>query len=220
VAPGLIKAPRTGQEEIQQRVRHAAHYAPSLDTARERAAGVRREVQAVYPSAIRTTNLLDRALFESRRRTEVIPPFFTEPACLTVVLLALWQASKRWRRVTMTEMERQQRSPASDANWACHSILERGHSVPLRTHSDPSTGNPGLDPPVFPANRLPLACVGAPGSVAPRRSIHLFLAFFLRKEPIHCVPHTGQAPLAIGRPFDVSTTVPCSIVRFVRHLTQ
>ena len=34
------------------------------------------------------------------------------------------------------------------------------------------------------------------------------------------VPHSGQAPLAIGRPFAVSVTVPFSIVRFLRHLTQ
>jgi len=34
------------------------------------------------------------------------------------------------------------------------------------------------------------------------------------------VPHTGQAPLAIGRPFDVLTTLPSLTLRFVRHLTQ
>ena len=34
------------------------------------------------------------------------------------------------------------------------------------------------------------------------------------------VPHAGQVPLAIGRPFDVFSTVPSLIVRFLRHLMQ
>lgn len=34
------------------------------------------------------------------------------------------------------------------------------------------------------------------------------------------VPQTGQGPLAIGRPVDVSTTLPSEICRFSRHLTQ
>ena len=100
--------------------------------ARERAADVLREYQAAYPSAmrsfcddleacltylrcplahhkaIRTTNLLERAFEESRRRTKVIPHFFTEQACLKLVFSALWQTSQRWRRVTMTHLERQQ----------------------------------------------------------------------------------------------------------------
>ena len=45
---------------------------------------------------------------ESRRRTKVIPHFFTEQACLKLVFSALWQTSQRWRRVTMTHLERQQ----------------------------------------------------------------------------------------------------------------
>ena len=127
----LNKVPRAAQEEIKRRV-HDAFYAPSLDMARERAANVLREYQAAYPSAmrsfsddleaclthlrcplahhkaVRTTNLLERAFVESRRRTKVIPHFFTEPACLKLVFSALWQASQRWRRVAMTETERQQ----------------------------------------------------------------------------------------------------------------
>jgi transposase-like protein len=129
----LDKVPRAAQEEIKRRVRDV-FYAPSLDMARERAADVVREYQAAYPSAlrsfsddleaclaylrcpfahhkaIRTTNLLERAFVESRRRTKVIPHFFTEQACLKLVFSALWQTSQRWRRVTMAELERQQLS--------------------------------------------------------------------------------------------------------------
>jgi len=61
-----------------------------------------------HHKAIRTTNLLERAFQESRRRTKVIPHFFTEKACLKLVFSSLWQASQRWRRVKMTDLERQQ----------------------------------------------------------------------------------------------------------------
>jgi len=61
-----------------------------------------------HHKAIRTTNLLERGFVESRRRTKVIGHFFTEQACLKLVFTALWQASQRWRQVTMTDLERQQ----------------------------------------------------------------------------------------------------------------
>lgn len=127
----LDKVPKGAQEEIKRRVRDV-FYAPSLEMARERAAEVLREYQEAYPAAmrsfsddleaclvylrcpsahhkaIRTTNLLERAFQESRRRTKVIPHFFTERSCLKLVFSALWKTSQRWRRVTMTELERQQ----------------------------------------------------------------------------------------------------------------
>ena len=103
-----------------------------LETAWQRAQEVKRDYEQAYPAAmrsfqdgleaclaylrcpmahhkaIRTTNLLERAFQESRRRTKVIPHFFTERACLKLVFSALWQTSQRWRRVTMTELEQQQ----------------------------------------------------------------------------------------------------------------
>jgi len=127
----LDKVPKGAQEEIKRRVRDV-FYAPSLEMARERAAEVLREYQEAYPAAmrsfsddleaclvylrcplahhkaIRTTNLLERAFQESRRRTKVIPHFFTERSCLKLVFSALWKTSQRWRQVTMTELERQQ----------------------------------------------------------------------------------------------------------------
>jgi transposase-like protein len=127
----LDKVPKAAQEELKRRVGDV-FYAPVLDMARERAADLLRDYQAAYPSAmrsfsddleacltylrcplahhraIRTTNLLERAFEESRRRTKVIPHFFTEQACLKLVFSALWRASQGWRRVKMTELERQQ----------------------------------------------------------------------------------------------------------------
>jgi putative transposase len=127
----LDKVPRAAREEIKRRVQDV-FYAPSLQMARERAPEVLRDYREVYPSAmrsfsddleaclaylrcpfahhkaIRTTNLLERAFQESRRRTKVIPHFFTEQACLKLVFSTLWQTSQRWRRVTMTAVEQQQ----------------------------------------------------------------------------------------------------------------
>jgi len=127
----LDKVPPAVREEIKRRVQDV-FYAPSLEIAKERAAKVLRDYQQEYPAAmrsfnddleaclvylrcplahhksIRTTNLLERAFQESRRRTKVIPHFFTEKACLKLVFSALWKTSQRWRKVTMTELEQQQ----------------------------------------------------------------------------------------------------------------
>jgi putative transposase len=127
----LDKVPPAAREEVKRRVQDA-FYAPSLGIAKERAAKVLRDYQKQHPGAmrsfnddldaclvylrcplahhksIRTTNLLERAFQESRRRTKVIPHFFTEKACLKLVFSALWKTSQRWRKVTMTELEQQQ----------------------------------------------------------------------------------------------------------------
>jgi len=127
----LDKLPRDAQVAVKRRVRDV-FYAPSLEMAPERAAEVLEDYRETYPAAmrsfnddleaclvylrcplrhqrsIRTTNLLERAFQESRRRTKVIPHFFTERACLKLVFSALWKTSQRWRAVTTTELERQQ----------------------------------------------------------------------------------------------------------------
>lgn len=127
----LSKVPQSAREEIKRRVQDV-FYAPVLETAWQRAEEVKRDFEQAYPAAmrsfhddleaclaylrcpmahhkaIRTTNLLERAFQESRRRTKVIPHFFTERACLKLVFSALWQTSQSWRRVTMTELDQQQ----------------------------------------------------------------------------------------------------------------
>jgi putative transposase len=127
----LDKVSPAAREEMKRRVQDV-FYAPSLETAKERAAKVLRDYQKEHPAAmrsfnddleaclvylrcplahhksIRTTNLLERAFQESRRRTKVIPHFFTEKACLKLVFSALWKTSQRWRKVTMTELDQQQ----------------------------------------------------------------------------------------------------------------
>jgi transposase-like protein len=60
---------------------------------------------AIHHSRIRTTNLLERAFLEQRRRTNTIPRFFDERSCLKLVFATLWQASERWQNVRMTDTE-------------------------------------------------------------------------------------------------------------------
>ena len=63
---------------------------------------------AIHHKRIRTTNLLERSFLEQRRRTKVIPRFFTEKSCLKLAFSTLWQASLRWKGVRMSEFELQQ----------------------------------------------------------------------------------------------------------------
>ena len=59
----------------------------------------------IHHRRIRTTNLLERAFLEQRRRTKTIPRFFDERSCLKLVFATLWQASERWQNVKMSEIE-------------------------------------------------------------------------------------------------------------------
>jgi len=60
---------------------------------------------AIHHSRIRTTNLLERAFVEQRRRTKIIPRFWDERSCLKLVFATLWQASERWQNVRMSDVE-------------------------------------------------------------------------------------------------------------------
>ena len=54
------------------------------------------------------TNLLERLLGEGRRRTKVIPHFWGERSCLTLVYATLVAAAKKWRGVRLTPAIQQQ----------------------------------------------------------------------------------------------------------------
>jgi hypothetical protein len=55
-----------------------------------------------------TTNLLERAFGEERRRTKIIPHAFGERAVLKLMYAALIRASETWRRVVISEFELKQ----------------------------------------------------------------------------------------------------------------
>lgn len=61
-----------------------------------------------HRKSVRTTNLIERSFEEERRRTKIIPGFFTEQSCLKLVFSVLIRASKRWRRIVMDDMELKQ----------------------------------------------------------------------------------------------------------------
>jgi putative transposase len=54
---------------------------------------------------IRTTNLIERAFEEEKRRTKIIPQHVNERGAVKLVFGVLLRASNRWVRVSMTELE-------------------------------------------------------------------------------------------------------------------
>ena len=106
-------------------IRDAKTYKDGLTLAQEFA----KEYSSIYPSLVkalnedleallshlklpvnhriycRTTNLIERSKASERRRTKVIPGFLTEKSALKLVFSTLIRASKRWQRVTFTEVE-------------------------------------------------------------------------------------------------------------------
>lgn len=58
-----------------------------------------------HRKSVRTTNLIERSFEEERRRTKVIPGFFTEKSTLKLVFSVLIRAAKRWKKVTFTRGE-------------------------------------------------------------------------------------------------------------------
>jgi transposase-like protein len=59
----------------------------------------------LHHKRIRTTNLIERAFAEQRRRTKTIPRFWDEKSCLKLSFATLMQASERWQNVGMGEVE-------------------------------------------------------------------------------------------------------------------
>jgi len=57
---------------------------------------------------VRTTNLVERSFVEERRRTKVLPRFWSEGACTKLGHAVLWRVSEHSRRVTFSELERRQ----------------------------------------------------------------------------------------------------------------
>ena len=125
------KVPDNAREEVKALV-HSTYYAPNREVGEMIAKDLLQRYQDLYPSAmksftddleacwsylrcpavhhkrIRTTNLLERAFVEQKRRTKTIPGFWTEKSCLKLVFATLWQTSQRWRGVRMSDFEQQQ----------------------------------------------------------------------------------------------------------------
>lgn len=124
----LTKVPLEAQSEIKGRVR-SIYYAPDRVTADTLSARFVQDYSVKYPSmvkcfaddlsaclthlkypeghrrSIRTTNLIERAFVEEKRRTKIIPQHAHEKGAIGLVFSVLIRASEGWRRVNMTEYD-------------------------------------------------------------------------------------------------------------------
>jgi transposase-like protein len=127
----LTKVPEAVRPEVKTMVQ-GVYYAGDERVARLLAQELDRKYRSRFPSAvacfwrdfdacivymryprrhhrhIRTTNLLERSFLEEKRRTKVIPGFFTEKSTLKLVFGVLVRVQYRWRRIPMGREERQQ----------------------------------------------------------------------------------------------------------------
>lgn len=120
------KLPQEVINELYPQIR-SVFYQTNAEIARMYAAKIIDEYADKYPSAIKclqedfdaciqhmafppghhkhimTTNLLERAFVEKKRRTKIIPQFFDEKSCLKLLYATIVRASQKWRRVKMSE---------------------------------------------------------------------------------------------------------------------
>jgi transposase-like protein len=127
----LAKVPRPAHDEVHSQLT-AIYYAADRQTAEVLAQKLIERFARTFPAMvkcfmddleaclmhlhyplghrtfIRTTNLLERAFEEQKRRTKVIPTFPGELSVVKIVFAVLMQTSKKWRNVSMTPLEREQ----------------------------------------------------------------------------------------------------------------
>jgi transposase-like protein len=122
----LSRIPKAEQKRIRTEL-NKVFYAPTLEEALKRARDFTNQYKTVYPSAveallrdftdclsffrmpavhwkrIRTSNPLERALREVRRRTRVVGRFPSEISALSLVWSVMDQDARRWNGVLMDE---------------------------------------------------------------------------------------------------------------------
>lgn len=127
----LGKLPEAARAQVKEWLQ-AVRDAPTLEQGREMAAQVMEMYERTYPAAmksfaddleaslahlrvpaahrkfVRTTNLIERAFEEQRRRTKVIPRFFDERSCLKLAFAALDRAARGWQRIHISDSEQRQ----------------------------------------------------------------------------------------------------------------
>jgi putative transposase len=123
-----VKLPKDKEKEVIKEVR-AIYYANDYDEAKQLSGDLINKYINQYPSMvksfnedleaclthlkfpqehrhfIRTTNLIERAFVEEKRRTKVFPQHQSEKALTGLVYAVLWRASKKWHRIPMTETD-------------------------------------------------------------------------------------------------------------------
>lgn len=123
----LEKVPEKARDEVKAWL-DSIYYAPNLETGEKLATEFIAKYKDQYPRAIsafqddlaaclthlrfpivhrrsiRTSNSLERLFGEQKRRTKVIPRFFTEKSCLKLVFAALIRAAANFQAIAMTEL--------------------------------------------------------------------------------------------------------------------
>lgn len=124
----LAKIPQDSQTKIKNEI-HSIYYAPDRDTADVLSEKFIKNYADVYPSMIkcfmddlnaclthlkypeghqkyiRTTNLIERAFVEEKRRTKIIPQHINEKGAIGLVFSVLIRAAEKWRKITMSELD-------------------------------------------------------------------------------------------------------------------
>ena len=123
----LCKAPKEVRDELKAAILesfHANSYEQGLKKCREVIARYRQRfpsamkckeetleaclqalrLPAAHHKRLRTSNLLERTFGEHKRRTKVIPHFFTEEAAMKLSFAVLLAVAKKWRGVPLTSM--------------------------------------------------------------------------------------------------------------------
>lgn len=127
----LGKVPQDVCSEIKVHL-NAVYYAPDLGAGQAQAEDFINRFVSIYPSAVKcskedldaclnhlrcpiehrksitSTNLLERAFGEEKRRSKVLPRFFDEKSCLKLAFATLFRASGKWRRMRMGYKEQLQ----------------------------------------------------------------------------------------------------------------
>jgi transposase-like protein len=123
----LEKVPDSAKDEIKSWL-NSIYMAPNLETGEKLAAEFINLYQGLYPRAvasfsddleaslthlrfpvnhrkgIRTSNSIERLFGEQKRRTKVIPRFFTEKSCLKLVFATVIRAAQGFRPFDMNEL--------------------------------------------------------------------------------------------------------------------
>ena len=124
----LNKLPHHARDEVKIFVR-SVYYAPDRETAELIACQIIEKYSDMYPTMvkcfqediasclthldfpqghrrhIRTTNLIERAFVEEKRRTKIIPQHQNEKGAMKLVYGTLIRSAKRWQRVTMNNLD-------------------------------------------------------------------------------------------------------------------
>jgi len=122
------KLPQNALDEVFPKMR-SAYYQTDAEIAKLYAAKIIDSYAEKYPSAIKcfqedfesciqhmafpdghqrsiiTTNMLERAFEEQKRRTKVIPRFFDEKSCLKLVYATMVRISQKWCRVRISDYD-------------------------------------------------------------------------------------------------------------------